>query len=118
YWRDGSARRRVFDQRRYRLAVIQSKGGDVNKPSYLWIVAGFCDYRSAVRMTNENHLTAVRCQNTFGHGNIIRERYRWVLDDADGVAVSLEDFMDIFPTRAIHEASVNKNDCLYSRIGC
>src|SRR5208337_2937462 len=48
--------------------------------------------------------------------NVICERYCWILDDADVVAVPLEDFVNVSPTRAIHEATVDENDCLYSRI--
>ena len=53
----------------------------------------------------------MRRQNALGYGNIIRERYRWILDYADLVAVFLEDFIDFFPTRAIHEAAVDENYC-------
>jgi hypothetical protein len=55
-------------------------------------------------------------QNALGYGHIIRERYRWILNHADGVPVLLEDFVDFFPTGAIHEATVDENYCLYSRI--
>src|SRR6266576_5403064 len=66
----------ILDERRHRLAVVQSKGRDINKPSDLWIVAGFCDDRSAVGVANENHGTAMCRQNALGYGHIIRERYR------------------------------------------
>ena len=48
YRRHGSTRRGVLDKGRYRLAVIQRKGGDINKSRNLWIVAGFCDHCAAV----------------------------------------------------------------------
>jgi hypothetical protein len=56
----------------------------------------------------------MRRQNTLGYGNIIRERYRWILDYADLIAVFFEDFIDVFPTRAIHEAAVNEDYDLHS----
>src|SRR5438105_9576709 len=116
YRRHGRARRRVFNKRRHRLALIQGKGGDINKPCDLWIVAGFCDYRSAVGVANENHGTAMRGQNALGYGHIIRERYRWILNYAYGVPILLQDFVDFFPAGAVHEAAVDENYCLYSRI--
>ena len=58
----------------------------------------------------------MRGQYALGYGDIIRERYRWILNHADGVAGLLEDFVDFFPTGAIHEATVYENYCLYSRI--
>src|SRR5213076_2769535 len=113
YRRHGSARQGILDKRRNRLPVIQRKGGDINKPRDLWIVAGFCNYLSTVGVANENHRTAMRRQNALGYGNIIRERYCRILNDADVVAVLLEDFVDFFPPGAIHEAAVDKHYCLY-----
>ncbi len=67
-------------------------------------------------MSHEDSATALRRQNPLGHRNIIRERYCWILNNADGIAVSLEDFINFFPAGAVHEATVDKNYCLYSRI--
>ena len=53
-------------------------------------------------MPNENHPAAMRGQNALGYGHILRKRYRWILNYAYGVAV--------------HEAAVDENYCLYSRI--
>ena len=58
----------------------------------------------------------MRGQNALGYGHIIRERYRWILNYAYGVAVLLEDFVDFFPAGAVHEAAVDENYCLYNRI--
>src|SRR6267378_3014068 len=55
----------------------------------------------------------MRRQNALGYGDIIRERYCRILNDADVVAVLLEDFVDFFPTGAIHEAAVDENYGLY-----
>jgi hypothetical protein len=38
------------------------------------------------------------------------------LNHADGVAGLLEDFADFFPAGTVHEATVDENYCLYSRI--
>src|SRR5437867_11829561 len=109
------AGRWVFDQRRYRFTVIQSKGGDVNQPRDFWVVASLCNHCAAVRMSNENHRSAVRRQNALGHSNVICERYCWILDDADVVAFPLKEFVDVSPTRAIHEATVDENYGLNNR---
>src|SRR5882724_2074808 len=53
--------------------------------------------------------------NALGHSNVICERYCWILDDADVVAVLLKDFVDVSPTRAIHEATVDENYGLNNR---
>src|SRR2546425_4985840 len=66
-------------------------------------------------MSNENHRTAGRRQNALGHSNVICERYCWILDDADVVAVLLKDFVNVSPTRAIHEATVDENYGLNNR---
>jgi hypothetical protein len=99
-----------------RRGAIQSKGGDINKPCDLWIIARFGNHGAAVRVANENHGTAMRRQNALGYGHIIRERYRWILNYADGLPVLFADFVDFFPARAIDEATVDENYCLYSRI--
>jgi hypothetical protein len=58
----------------------------------------------------------MRRQNALGYGNVVRERYCWVLNYADGVAIFPEKFVDFFPTGAIHETAMDEDDCLYSRI--
>jgi len=64
------------------LAVVQSKGRDINKPGDLWIVAGFCDdrfrRRSGQRESQDRYASLARA----GYGHIIRERYRWILNHA------------------------------------
>jgi hypothetical protein len=67
-------------------------------------------------VANENHRTAMRRENALGYGHIIRERYCGILNYADCVAAFLKDFIDFFPTRAIHESAMDENYCLYSRI--
>ena len=64
-------------------------------------------------MANENYGASMRRYDAPGYGNIIHERYRRILNYADVVTVLLEDLINFFPTRAIHEPAVNEHDVIY-----
>jgi hypothetical protein len=55
------------------------------------MVSGFRDYRSPVGMANENCRSVLRCESSLGNCYVVLQRYRRILDDADVVAVALED---------------------------
>ena len=44
--------------------------------------------------------------SALGSGHIACKRYRWVLHDADNVAILFQDLIDALPTRAIHKTIV------------
>ena len=74
------------------------------------MVAGLGDYRSAVGVADENHWATLRSNNALRRGDIVGQRYRRILNDAHRVAVLRQDLIDAFPTRAVHEATVDEND--------
>ena len=51
-----------------------------------------------------------RCDGALGHGDIVGERDRRVLDDDHFVAILGEDVVDTLPPGAVHEAAVDEND--------
>src|SRR5713101_5153467 len=80
------------------------------------MVSGFSDYRSPVGMADENCRSVLRCKNSLGNRYVVPQRYRRILDDADAVAVSLQDLVDALPASAVHEATVDENDVLHGSI--
>ncbi len=112
----GRARRWILDKCGHGLALVGSKGCDIDKPRDLWIVAGFGDHRSSVGVADEHHRAALRMNDEFGGGDIAGQRDRGILDDADTVAVLLQELIDALPTGTIHETPVDKNDTYFRRI--
>jgi hypothetical protein len=57
-------------------------------------------------------MTGSPCASTtrFGRGDVAFERQRRVLNDADAVAVLLQQAVDVLPAGAIDEAPVDEND--------
>src|SRR5258705_10851083 len=80
------------------------------------MVSGFSDYRSPVGMANENCRSVLRCKSSLGNCYVVLQRYRRILDDADAVAVSLQDLVDALPASAIHKATMDENDVLHGSI--
>src|SRR6202008_4542690 len=112
YRRYRRAGRRVLNKRSHRLAFVWSEGSDVYEGGNLWMVSGFSDYRSPVRMANENCRSILRCKSSLGNCYVVLQRYCRILDDAHIVAVSLQDLIDALPASAIHKATVDQNDVL------
>src|SRR6266403_1286039 len=77
------------------------------------MVSGFSDYRSPVGMANENRRSVLRCKNSLGNCYVVLQRYRRILDDADLIAVPLQDFVDALPAGAIHKATMDENDVIH-----
>src|ERR1700676_1491673 len=77
------------------------------------MVSGFCDYRSPVGMADENCRSVLRCKNSLGNCYVVLQRYCRILDDADAVAVSLQDLVDALPASAVNKATVDENDVLH-----
>src|ERR1700687_3783286 len=78
--------------------------------------SGFRDYRSPVGMADENRRSVLRCKNSLGNCYVVLQRYCRILDDADAVAVSLQDLVDALPASAVHKATVDENDVLHGSI--
>src|SRR6266850_329343 len=77
------------------------------------MVSGFSDYRSPVGMANENCRSVLRCKSSLGNRNVVFQRYRRILNDADLVAVSLQDFVDALPAGAVHKATMDENNVIH-----
>src|SRR5258708_29090220 len=77
------------------------------------MVSGCSDYRSLVGMDNENCRSVLRCNGSLGNCYVVLQRYRRILDDADAVAVSLQDLVDALPASAVNKATVDENDVLH-----
>src|ERR1700682_2899286 len=67
-------------------------------------------------MADENCRSVLRCKSSLGNCYVVLQRYRRILDDADVVAVSLQDFVDALPASAIHKATMDENDVLHGSI--
>ena len=61
-------------------------------------------------MTNEDDRLVLRVDDVLGRGGVAFERQRRVLDDADAVAVLLQQAVDVLPAGAVDETSVDEND--------
>src|ERR1700730_1923039 len=66
YRRYGRTRRRILDKRGDGLALVRSKGGDIDESHNLGIVSSFSDYRSPVRVADENCRSVLGCKNALG----------------------------------------------------
>src|SRR5258708_27449056 len=80
------------------------------------MVSGFSNYGSPVGMVNENCRSVLRCKSSLGNWHIVLQRYCRILDDADAVAVSLQDLVHALPASAIHKATMDENDVLHGSI--
>src|SRR2546428_6676270 len=80
------------------------------------MVSGFRDYRSRVGMADENCRSVLRCKSSLGNCYVVLQRYCRILDDADAVAVALQDLVDALPASAIHKATMDENDVLHGSI--
>src|SRR6202011_5029001 len=107
YRRHGRVGRRVLNKRSHRLALVWSEGSDVYEGGNLWMVSCFSDYHSPVGMANENCRSVLRCKNSLGNRYVVLQRYCRILDDADAVAVSLQDLVDALPASAVHKATMD-----------
>src|SRR2546430_9661557 len=67
-------------------------------------------------MAKENCRSVLRCKSSLGNCYVVLQRYRRILDDADAVAVSLQDLVDALPASAIHKATMDENDVLHGSI--
>jgi hypothetical protein len=61
-------------------------------------------------MTNEDDRLVLRVDDALGRGGVALERQRRVLDDADAVAVLLQQAVDLLPAGAVDETPVDEND--------
>src|SRR5260370_40287698 len=80
------------------------------------MVSGFSNYRSPVGMANENCRSVLRCKSSLGDCYVVLQRYCRILDDADAVAVSLQDLVDALPASAVNKATMDENDVLHGSI--
>src|ERR1700755_1987621 len=61
-------------------------------------------------MTDEDDRPARAGNDALRHGYVVSERCRRVLDDADLVAILLQDLVHVFPTRTVDETAMDQND--------
>jgi hypothetical protein len=61
-------------------------------------------------MTNQHDGPLCASDNEARSGHIVSQRRRWVLNDADVVAVLLENVVDALPTGAVNKAAVYEDD--------
>ena len=73
------------------------------------MVAGLGDDRAAVGVADEDHRFALRVDDALGRGDVVGERERRVLDDADVVAVLLQVVVDALPAGAVDETAVDED---------
>ena len=102
----------IGDERVHRLALVRREGRDVDERRHVGIGASLGDHRPAVGVADENDRLALRVDDALGRGHVAFERQRRILDDADVVAVLLQDVVDALPAGAVHETAVNENDVL------
>jgi hypothetical protein len=110
YRRDRSSRRRILDERRHGFAFVRRKRRDVDEPGDLGIVARFGNHHAAVRVPDENNGAVRTCDGALRRSHVIGERCSRVLDDGYGIALFLEQFVDLLPTRSVDESSVYQYD--------
>src|ERR1700687_2991393 len=77
------------------------------------MVSGFSDYRSPVGMANENCRSVLRCKSSLGNCYVVLQRFRRILDNADAVALCLQDLVDALPASAVNKAPMDENDVLH-----
>src|SRR5260370_16135176 len=80
------------------------------------MVSGFSNYCSPVGMASENCRSVLRCKSSLGDCYVVLQRYCRILDDADAVAVSLQDLVDALPASAVNKATMDENDVLHGSI--
>ncbi len=90
--------------------AVGSKCGDVYEPGNFRVVAGLRDDHAPIRMAHQDYGAGLRRKNSLRDGDVVTQRYRWILDDADLVAVFLQDVVDALPTGTVHESAVNQHD--------
>ena len=61
-------------------------------------------------MTNEDDRLVLRVDDALGRGGVALERQRRVLDDADAVAVLLQEAVNLLPTGAVDETSMDEDN--------
>jgi hypothetical protein len=101
---------RIGDEGSDRFPLVRRERRDVDEPSDLRIVAGLRDYHAAVRVTHEDHWARLRRDHTLGDGDIVVERDRWMLDDADAVPMLPQAVVHALPTGTVHEPTVDEHD--------
>src|SRR5262249_51954704 len=65
---------------------------------------------SAVRVPYEDDGTILRRNHELGRGDVVAQRLGRVLNDADVIAIPLEDPVNGGPTGSVHEPAVNQHD--------
>ena len=111
YWRYGRAWRRIFNELGHRLPLVRRKGRDVDELRDLWIITRFCDHYSAVRMSDQHHWPFCLRNHQSCCRNVVSQSQRWVLNDADVIAILPQEFVNALPAGAVNKATVNQNNC-------
>jgi len=61
-------------------------------------------------VANKDDGRLLPCNDPSRRRHIVEQRQRWVLDDAHVVTVIPQDLVDTFPTRTVHEATMDEDD--------
>jgi hypothetical protein len=88
--RHRGARWGIGDERAYRRARVWRERSDVDERGHSRMVAGLRDDGTTVGVTDEYDRIALLIDGAGGHGDVVGERRGRVLDDSDGVIVSMK----------------------------
>jgi hypothetical protein len=58
-------------------------------------------------VADEDHSTFLRCKDTPGNCYVVLQRFRGILDHADGVTISLQDLVNRLPVAAVYPGTVD-----------
>lgn len=103
---------RIGDQLADRFTLVGRERCDVDQPRDLRIGARFGDDDATIGMTDQNDIAVGGGDGALGDGNVVGQGGGRVLDDADLVAVPLQDLVDAFPSRTVDETAVDEDDRL------
>ena len=109
---------RVLDEGVNGLGFVRCKRRDVNEPRDLRVVSGFRDHHAAVGMADQHDRALGLCDDLPRGGNVVGQRRRRVLDDADVVATLLETIVDAFLAGAVDETAMHEDDADGQCLNC
>src|SRR5437660_1473131 len=74
----------------------------------------FRNHRSTVGVADKNRRRVLGRKSALGNRDIILQRYRRILNDADIVTVVLQNPVYALPARTIHKTTVNQDNVLHT----
>jgi hypothetical protein len=61
-------------------------------------------------VAHKDYRSLLKTDNTPRDRDVVFQRYRWILDNTDAVAIFLQDLIDALSARAVHEPTVDEHD--------